>query len=149
MFRPPVSSRSARLGPILLVDDYEDGRGWVREALEDAGYIVAEAEDGQQALNFLLSRPGEPVALIILDLEMPVMDGWRFIELLKSYVRLSTIPVIVATAQPPKLMPVAHKAVFGCLRKPYEVTTLVEMVEACLDAAVPRPATLAVDSAPG
>jgi two-component system, OmpR family, response regulator ResD len=133
----PVSSARARSGPILLVDDYDDARGWVRDALEEAGYLVLEAGDGQQALNVLVSQPDEPVALIILDLEMPVMDGWRFIQLLQSYVRLSTIPVIVATAQPPRLMPVAHQAVFGCLRKPYEVTTLVEMVDACLNPAAP------------
>jgi two-component system, chemotaxis family, sensor histidine kinase and response regulator PixL len=141
MHRPATSPR-ARLGPILLVDDYDDGRGWVRDALEDAGYRVEEAGDGQQALNVLVSRADEPVALIILDLEMPVMDGWRFIQVVESYVRLSTIPVIVATAQPPKLMPVAHQAVFGCLRKPYEVTTLVQMVQACLDAhAAPKSAS--------
>jgi CheY-like chemotaxis protein len=122
-----------RLGPILLVDDYDDARASAREVLEDAGYVVVEAVNGQQALNFLVSSPHERVALIILDLQMPVMDGWRFMELLKCYVMLSTIPVIIATAQTQGLNRVAHKAVFGCLQAPYEVGTLLEMVDSCLD----------------
>ena len=74
-----VSSVRRRPGPILLVDDYDDARSSVREALEDAGHRVLEAANGQQALNLLVSRSAERVALIILDLQMPVMDGWRFI----------------------------------------------------------------------
>jgi two-component system chemotaxis response regulator CheY len=142
MFRS-VSSARRRLGPILLVDDYDDARTSVREALEDAGHIVMEAANGQQALNLLVG-PDQQVALIILDLQMPVMDGWRFIELLNCYVKLSTIPVIVVTAaSQPHLERISHKAVFGCLQAPYELRTLLEMINACLD---PAPAQSSVDT---
>jgi CheY-like chemotaxis protein len=125
------------------VDDYDDARTSVREALEDAGHIVMEAANGQQALNLLVG-PDQQVALIILDLQMPVMDGWRFIELLNCYVKLSTIPVIVVTAAPqPHLERISHKAVFGCLQAPYELRTLLEMINACLD---PAPAQSPVDT---
>ena len=63
----------------MLVDDYADARAVVREALEEAGHVVVEAVNGQEALNFLVSRQDERVALIVADLQMPVMDGWRFI----------------------------------------------------------------------
>jgi CheY-like chemotaxis protein len=131
MFRS-VSGARQRTGPILLVDDYDDARAIVRDALEEAGHAVIEAAHGQQALNVLVA-PEQRVALIILDLQMPVMDGWRFIELLNSYVKLSTIPVIVATAaSQPHLDRIKHKAVYGCLQAPYELRTLLDMVAACL-----------------
>jgi CheY-like chemotaxis protein len=129
-----VSFTRRRVGPIVLVDDDDDARACAREALEAAGHAVIEAVNGQQALNFLVSRPNERVALIILDLQMPVMDGWRFIDLVRCYVGLSKIPILVVTAAPePHLEQIEHKAVFGCIRAPYELRTLLEMVTACLD----------------
>jgi two-component system chemotaxis response regulator CheY len=129
-----VSGARKRAGPILLVDDYDDARAVVRDALEEAGYAVIEAVDGQQALNFLVApEPEQKVALIILDLQMPVMDGWRFIELLNAYVKLSTIPVIVVTAAlEPAFERIKHPAVYGCLRAPYELKTLLKMIDSCL-----------------
>jgi CheY-like chemotaxis protein len=122
------------LGSILLVDDYADARAIVREALEEEGHVVIEAVNGQEALNFLVSRPDERIALIVADLQMPVMDGWRFIELLNCYVKLSTIPIIVVTAaQNPHLERITHRSVFGCLQAPYQLDALLAMVDTCLD----------------
>ncbi len=119
-----------RPGPILLVDDYDDARSSVRDALEEAGHSVIEAANGQQALNLLVTRSAEKVALIIVDLQMPVMDGWRFIELLRCYVALSRIPIIVVTAQQdPHLERVSHRGIIGCLCAPYELGTLLGLVE--------------------
>jgi CheY-like chemotaxis protein len=127
-----VSGTRKRAGPILLVDDYDDARAIVCEALEEAGHVVIEAANGQQALNVLVA-PDQNVSLIIVDLQMPVMDGWRFIELLNCYVKLSTIPVIVATAaSEPHLERIKHPAVHGCLQAPYDLRTLLEMVDSCL-----------------
>jgi CheY-like chemotaxis protein len=131
-----VSGARRRAGPILLVDDADDARSAVRDALEEAGHVVIEAANGQQALNLLVA-PEQYVALIILDLQMPIMDGWRFIELLSCYVKISTIPVIVVTAAPqPHLERIKHKAVYGCLQAPYELGTLLTMIDSCL-ASVP------------
>lgn len=127
-----VSSVRRRPGPILLVDDYDDARAGVRDALEEAGHSVIEAANGQQALNLLVSGPDKKVALIILDLQMPVMDGWRFIELLRCYIALSHIPILVVTAQEdPHLERVSHRGIIGCLRAPYEVETLLGLVDSC------------------
>jgi len=127
-----ISGSRRRAGPILLVDDYDDARSAVRDALEEAGHVVIEATNGQQALNVLVT-PDQHVALIILDLQMPIMDGWRFIELLSCYVKLSTIPVIVVTAAPePQLDRIKHKAVYCCLQAPYELSTLLKTIDSCL-----------------
>ena len=127
-----VSFSARRIGPILLVDDYEDARLTVREALESAGYVVVEAKDGQQALSLLVSRPDLPVSLIVLDLQMPVMDGWRLLELLRCYVGLAKIPVIVASSH--ELLPerTRHPAIFGCIRAPYKLEELIDMVDSCM-----------------
>jgi CheY-like chemotaxis protein len=118
----------------LLVDDYDDARACVREALEAEGHRVIEAVNGQQALNFLVSRSDERVALIVLDLQMPVMDGWHFMELLRCYVSLSNIPVLVVTGAPdPDLQKVAYRGMVGCLQAPYELRELVHRVSAFLD----------------
>jgi CheY-like chemotaxis protein len=121
-----------RARPILVVDDYDDARAVMREALEEAGYAVIEAANGQEALNVLVT-PGQDVSLITVDLQMPVMDGWRFIELLNCYVKLSTIPVIVTTAaSQPHLERLTHAAVHGCIQGAYELKTLLKLVDSCL-----------------
>lgn len=126
-----ISSPARRIGPILLVDDYDDARVTAREALENAGYSVIEAENGQAALSLLVSRP-QPVSLIVLDLQMPVMDGWRLLELLRCYVGLAKIPVIVVTAHEPRLEEQQHSGIFGCLHAPYRLEQLVDMVDDCM-----------------
>jgi CheY-like chemotaxis protein len=125
-----ISSAARRIGPVLLVDDYADARQSVGEALENAGYRVVEAADGQEALDLLVTD--ERFALIILDLQMPVMDGWQLLEVLKRYVRLSVIPVIIVTALEPRLEQLEHPNIFACLRAPYRLEELVEMVDACM-----------------
>jgi two-component system, chemotaxis family, chemotaxis protein CheY len=133
-----VSGARRRAGPVLLVDDSADARSAVRDALEEAGHVVIEAADGQQALNVLVS-PERYVALIILDLQMPIMDGWRFIELLSCYVKLSHIPIIVVTAAAqPQLERIKHKAVYGCLQAPYGLGELLSMIDSCLCFAPPK-----------
>jgi CheY-like chemotaxis protein len=128
------SEMSPRRRPILLVNDYEDGRDCMREALEDAGHVVIEAADGQQALNFLVSQSEQNVALIVLDLQMPVMDGWRLLELLRCYVRLASIPVIIVTGHAPQLDRVQHENVVGCFCEPYEQQALIDKVSESLAA---------------
>jgi CheY-like chemotaxis protein len=116
-------------GAILVVDDYEDARKTVRELLEDHGHVVIEAADGQEALNVLVSAP-ESVGLIVLDLNMPVMDGWKFLKLLGNYIRLAGIPVLIVTAYPPRLSEITHPGIVGCLNAPYEAGKLLSIVNA-------------------
>ena len=82
--------------PVLLVEDNPETRGVLRLLLETEGYAVATAGDGQEALDYL--RSGQPVSLIVLDLRMPVMDGWTFLGLLRHDPVLRDIPVIAFSA---------------------------------------------------
>jgi CheY-like chemotaxis protein len=81
---------------ILVVDDDDEIREALSDVLTDEGYEVIGARDGHQALTFL--REGKRPNAILLDLWMPVMDGWQLRHELLSDSKLSDIPVIVLTA---------------------------------------------------
>jgi CheY-like chemotaxis protein len=79
---------------ILVVDDAEEMREMAASILEAHGYLVREAENGRDAIAWLRGAPHLP-ALVLLDLEMPVMDGWEFLHRLRRSARWSEIPVLV------------------------------------------------------
>jgi CheY-like chemotaxis protein len=81
---------------ILIVEDDEDIRETLRYALEAEGYEVVTAADGKEGLAILARMPRP--CLILLDLMMPVMNGWEFMDALVSDRTLATIPVVVTTA---------------------------------------------------
>ena len=80
---------------ILVVDDQVDLRDAIAVLLEGEGYDVVDAANGQEALAHL--RSGVDVAAIVLDLAMPVMDGWRFLAERGKDPALREIPTIIVT----------------------------------------------------
>jgi CheY-like chemotaxis protein len=80
---------------ILVADDKATSRELVRIALEHSGYVVYEASDGAEALHS--ARDIMP-DLIILDLHMPVLDGFGVIQEIRRDARLATTPVLALTA---------------------------------------------------
>ena len=80
---------------ILVVEDNQLNREMLRMILSGQ-YDVTEADSGQTALNLLRDRK-DNIALILLDVMMPVMDGYTFLELVKQDPELALIPVIVTT----------------------------------------------------
>jgi CheY-like chemotaxis protein len=87
---------------ILLIDDDEDDRFIMRKALNKVPQSIrlAEVSHGQEAIDFLNQLISEHKVLpdmIILDLNMPVMNGQQFLQICKSHPTLSAIPVIVLT----------------------------------------------------
>ena len=83
--------------PILLVvDDDDDVRLALKLYLEAEGYVVEEAQNGSEALERL--RRGLRPRVIVLDLMMPVMNGWEFREQQKAAHDLKDIPVVIFTA---------------------------------------------------
>jgi len=90
------NNRKSNSRTILVVEDDEAIRESLQEALESDGYEVFTAEDGKLGLE-MLDRMPRP-CLILLDLMMPVMNGWQFLEKMKEDTALATIPVVAVTA---------------------------------------------------
>jgi CheY-like chemotaxis protein len=80
---------------ILIADDKPTGRELVRTVLENSGYAVIEASDGPEALR--MARESSP-DLIILDLHMPVIDGFGVIQELRRDANFAGTPVVALTA---------------------------------------------------
>ena len=80
---------------ILIVEDNEWNRDMLSRRLARCGFSILCAGDGRQGVDVAL---GEPVDLILMDLSLPVMDGWDALKLLKSDPRTQPIPVIALTA---------------------------------------------------
>ena len=81
---------------VLVVDDEPDARSVLRRRLEERSCIVSEAENGELALEQI--QKAMP-SIIFLDLMMPVMDGFDFLEILRNDPRLNKIPVVVVTGK--------------------------------------------------
>jgi CheY-like chemotaxis protein len=108
---------------VLIIDDDLDVREALSTILEREGYAVASAADGAEALAWLARE--EPPALILLDLMMPVMNGWEFREHQSSDARLSAVPVVVisVTDNIGALGPIA-----GFIRKPFTLSQVLAAV---------------------
>jgi len=115
--------------PVLVVDDHEDTRSFLRVMLEDEGIGVVEAEHGKAALELLVSRPDLEPCLIVLDLEMPVMSGWEFLAIARTYPDLADIPVVVTSGSEAKSEALDHGAVVDYLAKPVDLRRLLDTVK--------------------
>jgi len=117
-------------GVILVVDDCADWRASIREELEELGYEVIEAVNGREAFHVLVFNHEVDVKLIVLDLEMPVMNGWDFLNLTRSYVRLSKIPVLVVSGHASRIQEEHYPGLVGCLQTPCPMPKLTNLVQA-------------------
>lgn len=112
---------------ILIVDDDRDVALSVSDVLEAEGYGVAIAGNGQEALDYLRTTP-RPV-LILLDMAMPVMDGWQFREAQLKVPEVASIPVITLTADGDARRKAAEVKAVSYLSKPVTVDGLLDAVE--------------------
>jgi CheY-like chemotaxis protein len=108
---------------ILVVDDDPEIRESIADLLRDEGYHVAVASHGGEALEHV--RNGARPDLIVLDLMMPVMDGWQFLDERTRDAALKTIPVVVVSATPETLQPPDTCAF---IRKPMRLDDLLNVV---------------------
>ena len=79
---------------VLLVDDYPDAREMYSEYLQFSGFDVVEAANGIEALQSAIERTPD---IILMDLSLPVMDGWEATRRLKADDRTASIPVVALT----------------------------------------------------
>ena len=128
--RNPVAEFPDRRGTILVVEDDHDLRELQSLMLRLQGYLVFEAADGVQALAVLRRvRPD----VILLDLQMPNMTGWQFIERLRVDPSFDEIPICVVTAE---LVP-GNLKVAGVVRKPFQGSVLLEAIREICSPAQP------------
>ncbi len=114
---------------ILVVEDDDAIRGLVSDVLRDDGYQVQEAANGLEALEVLRTHRPD---LIVLDLMMPVMDGWAFVEECRSEKTCDDVPIVVTSASHDLPRTAERLRSFGvrtCLAKPFDVGGLLALVE--------------------
>lgn len=114
---------------VLLVEDDDAIRDQLRELFEIEGYRVGEAFNGAEALRQL--QAGASPDLIVLDLMMPVMDGWSLLAAMRMDQRFAALPVLVASATADMGGPMG----VPIIRKPFSAASLLTAVRSQL---VPR-----------
>ncbi|HKZ79160.1 MAG TPA: response regulator [Pyrinomonadaceae bacterium] len=82
---------------ILVVEDYDDTRLLLRQALENKGYRVVEATNGQEAVG-LVQR--EHPDLILMDLDLPILDGIAATQQIRNQSEMDELPIVAVTAYP-------------------------------------------------
>ena len=124
-----MTDRPLAQGPVLVTEDDHEIREALEALLTDVGFRVLTAADGRQALELLRRVAGTAdfPAVMLLDLMMPIMNGWELLGELRKDPQLSSLPVVVVSAfadQVPK------QGVTAVLRKPVQVSQLLGALEA-------------------
>ena len=112
---------------LLVVDDDAATRTLLTELFNANGYAVVLAENGEEALQQLLDYAPD---LVVLDLQMPVMDGWRFraAQQLLPNVRVSSVPVVILTGADKAANGADTLKAAGFIEKPFEPNLLLSAV---------------------
>src|SRR5579859_7245818 len=109
---------------VLVVEDDEDIRGFVSIVLADAGYAVTEAANGAEALQRLQQASPQ---VILLDMKMPVMDGWEFADRYRAMSE-ARAPIIVMTAARDARIRGSEVNAVDVLSKPFDLDDLLSVV---------------------
>lgn len=109
---------------VLIIEDDRDIRESLQLVLETEGYSVKAAANGHEGME-MLKRINRP-CLILLDLMMPVMNGWEFLQARSQDIMVASIPVVVVSAATDRLK---EAKADGALRKPVEIDALIKIVE--------------------
>lgn len=119
----PGVVRKPRQRPILIVDDDSAIRDAERQVLADSGFRVTEARDGDEALRAI---DLEPPALVVLDVQMPGVDGPEFARALRKRLRRVPLVILTGVADPKKEADRCNAEAY--LRKPFDADELVRLV---------------------
>lgn len=108
---------------VLVVEDEEDLREMIRDGLELSGYNVVTAREGQEALDQIPRI--QHLCLVLLDLMMPGMNGWDFLEKIRQQPELASLPVVVHSSVGGR----APKGATRVLQKPTRFGQLLSVVQ--------------------
>ena len=122
-----MSTEQKTTRTIMVVEDYDDTRALLKKGLEGLGYSVLEATNGQEAVDI---AEREHPDLILMDLDLPILDGIAATQRIRQQAELETVPIVAVTAYP---MSYTHVKAFakGCdeyMRKPIDMTELANLV---------------------
>ena len=109
---------------VVIAEDNEDFRELLSTALVRAGYEVDSCRNGQEALELLLAKPAD---LVLLDLRMPVMDGWQFRTAQRADPSIADVPVMVMTSDPSPQARAIHADAY--VQKPFAWHELLHEME--------------------
>lgn len=109
---------------ILVIEDNKEIQDSIKMALEIDGFNVFTANNGREGMNLLEKIPTP--SLILLDLLMPVMNGWEFMEELNKDIMHSSIPVVIVSALDKKQ---TTPNVSGYIQKPIDLDKLLKIAE--------------------
>ncbi|NJN17103.1 MAG: response regulator [Oscillochloris sp.] len=112
---------------ILIIDDDPAIRATLTEVLEDEGYSVAAVTNGAEGLSAV---EAERPKVILLDMRMPVLDGWGFTKALRS--RGISLPILVMTAAQDSQRWSQEIGAAGVLAKPFDLVDLLDVIEQAL-----------------
>lgn len=112
---------------LMIVEDDADISDAMAAALEDHGYAVIVAANGQEALDELRAATRLP-RLILLDLMMPVMDGWQFRAVQKAEAALADVPVVVLSAHIDVRSAAEQLGAVAWMKKPIDLRTLLQVI---------------------
>ncbi len=124
----PISRRDSKKAKILYIEDNRENRMLVRAILEAEGYTIVDAEDGLAGIEAAIRE--EP-ALILLDVNLPAIDGYEVVAVIKSFPAFATTPVIAVTAYAME-GDRQRTLVAGCdgyIQKPIDVDAFPKQVE--------------------
>ena len=110
---------------VLVVDDDPAIRGLVADALRDEGYTVDLAAHGREALEAMRAR--RP-ATVVLDLMMPIMDGFTFIEACHHEQLCDNVPIVVISAVHDALQRIQEVPIHACVAKPFDLDDLLRTI---------------------
>jgi two-component system, cell cycle response regulator DivK len=122
-----MGDRNSKDLKVLLVEDFEDTRLFMRLELEEQGFIVFEAENGRVAVDTAIREIPD---VILMDLTLPLMDGFEATKLIRQNENLKYVPVIAVTAhQEDDFRSVAKASGFDAyVTKPIDVNWLKELI---------------------
>lgn len=114
---------------ILVIEDNHDIRVSLRQALEECGYVVFTATNGLDAITLLNSVSPLP-ELLILDIEMPIMNGTEFLKAQEKNEVIKNIPVILFSANENSMRDLKG---FSQVKKPFNLDVMLSEIEACIN----------------
>jgi two-component system, chemotaxis family, chemotaxis protein CheY len=122
-------------GLILIVEDNEATRAGLVKVVEAAGYRTASVVNGREALDYLDSKPSPD--LILLDMLLPVLDGWHFLEEIQKAKRVAA-PIIVTTGTILTRQWAQDHGCAGFIHKPIDVQELLREIRHCISGGTPK-----------